>query len=396
MLSKRFQPKRYQLKKEGAAIVLSGHPWIFRTHLSSAADVFESGQWLSLVNSKNEVLGYGIFEKEGLIGVRVLKRGAKPPTREWLHAQVDKAIERRKNVTGYTDGIRALHGENDGLPGVVIDVYQDTGVLQTYSTSVDALGRYLAAIVRKKLELKNIVWKLPVKRKHSTEKKSATKNAKAARVLYGKMPGPIKIREGKMTVTVEVGEGQKSGTFLDLRGLRKWISLQKLNGLRVLNLFSYTGTAALAAEVAGAGEVWSVDISEGALENARKNHSIKKEKHRWICADVFEWLAKLPPSEKFDLIIVDPPMMASNTTQVPVALKAYRKIYRSVLEHLTPRGRVLACCCTSRIPRKRFQSEVSQVLGDRLSYQSTIQPEEDHPVGFPEGDYLKMLVFRPK
>src|SRR4051812_38743521 len=123
MLSRRFQPRRYQLKKEAAAIVLSGHPWIFRTHLSSAADVFASGQWLSLVDSKNEALGYGIYEKEGLIGVRVLKRGSRPPTRDWLHAQVDKALARRQNVRGYTDSIRALHGENDGLPGVVIDVY---------------------------------------------------------------------------------------------------------------------------------------------------------------------------------------------------------------------------------------------------------------------------------
>lgn len=392
MLSKRYQPKRYQLKKEGAAIVLNGHPWIFRTHLSSAADVFPWGQWLSLVDSKNEVLGYGIFEKEGLIGVRVLKRGSRAPTRDWLQAQVDKALARRENVRQYTDGFRALHGENDGLPGIVVDVYGDTAVLQTYSPAVDALGRYLAAVVRQRLGLKNVIWKLPVKRKHA----KAAKNESVSRVLYGKMPGPIKIREGKINVNVEVGEGQKSGTFLDLRGLRKWISLQKLNGQRVLNLFSYTGTAALAAEAAGAGEIWSVDISEGALANARKNHALKKDKHKWICADVFDWIAKLPTSEKFDLIIVDPPMMASNTSQVPVALKAYRKIYRHVLDHLTPRGRVLACCCTSRIARKRFQTEVSQVLGDRLAYQSTIQPEEDHPVGFPEGDYLKMLVYRPK
>jgi 23S rRNA (cytosine1962-C5)-methyltransferase len=148
--------------------------------------------------------------------------------------------------------------------------------------------------------------------------------------------------------------------------------------------------------VAGAGEIWSVDISAGALEAAKKHHALNKKKHRWTTADVFDWLPTLAPGEKFDLIIVDPPMMASQVSQVPVALRAYRKIYRSLLGHLAPRGRLVACCCTSRIPRKLFQTEVAQVLGEKLQLKRTLQPEEDHPVGFPEGDYLKLLVFEPK
>ena len=178
--------------------------------------------------------------------------------------------------------------------------------------------------------------------------------------------------------------------------MRKWVSLQKLSGKRVLNLFSYSGTLALAAETAGANEIWSVDISQGALDAGKKYHAIEKGKHRWIKADVFEWLQKLPPHEKFDLIIVDPPMMASEMSQVPVALRAYRKIYRKVIDHLAPRGKVIAACCTSRITRKVFVADVSQVLGVKLALKLSIPTEEDHPVGFPEGDYLKVLVFESK
>jgi 23S rRNA G2069 N7-methylase RlmK/C1962 C5-methylase RlmI len=388
MKSRRFTPQRYQLKKTAVPIVRSGHPWIFRTHLSSAATVFRTGQWLSLVDSANHVQGYGIYEAEGLIGIRVLKQGGPAPDKAWLEAQWRRALAKRRNVREYTDAIRALHGENDGLPGVVVDVYGDTAVLQTYSPAVDSLGRYLGEAIRAELGLKNLIWKLPVKRKHA--------RAGEVRVLAGKLPGAFAIREGKMQLTVEVGAGQKSGAFLDLRGLRKWVSLQKLAGQRVLNLFSYTGTLALAAEVAGAAEIWSVDISPGATEAARKYHALNPRKHRWIAADVFEWFPQVPPSEKFDLIVIDPPMMASQVSQVPVALRAYRKLYRTALDHLTPRGRVVACCCTSRIPRKVFQTEVAQVLGERLALKRVIQPEEDHPVGFPEGDYLKLLVFEPK
>lgn len=386
MKSPLFEPKRYQLKKDAARIVATGHPWIFRSHLSSAAGVFPAGQWLKLVGPENEVAGYGIHDDEGLIGIRVLKRGATAPETAWVKKQIQKALERRRNLREYTDAFRAIHGENDGLPGIVVDVYKDTAVLQTYSPSVDALGRYVAAVLRRELSLANVVWKLPAKRKRQ--------RPNPFRTLHGAVPPPFSFREGKLSLTVSIGEGQKSGTFLDLRGLRKWISLQPLAGKRVLNLFSYTGTLGLAAETAGAREVWNVDVSEGALAFARKYHSRRPERHRFIQADIFEWLKTLPEKEKFDLIIVDPPGMASESSQVPNALRAYKQLYKAAAPHLTRPGTLLACCCTSRIARKRFRTEVDGWLPRDIAFQRTILPEDDHPVGFPEGDYLKINVYR--
>lgn len=196
-----------------------------------------------------------------------------------------------------------------------------------------------------------------------------------------------------MGLTVEVGEGQKSGTFLDLRGLRKWVSLQKWQGYRVLNLFSYTGTLGLAAETAGAKEIWNVDISQGALDFGKEHHALDKKRYRWVAADVFEWVKALPKHERFDVIICDPPMMASRTVQVPTALKSYHKLYEALLPHLGRQGTLVAACCTSRIARKRFRLEMDKTIGERLKFRTQILPEEDHPVGFPEGDYLKILVY---
>lgn len=387
MRAKRLSPTRYQLKKEAIQVVRSGHPWIFRSHLSTAADIFRSGQWLRLVDSENAIAGYGIFDNDGLIGVRVLKEGKNPPDIAWVDKLFQKALAKREALKKYTTAYRLLNGENDGFPGVVLDIYGKTGVLQTYARSVDSLGRYLAAKATSTLGLEKMIWKAPSKRVSKQDVQGAI------RALRGNVPRTETFQEGKLRLSVDIAQGQKSGTFLDLRGLRKWIASQDLNGKRVLNLFSYSGMLGLAAETAGASEIWNVDISGGALEFAKKHHCLNAKKHRWIEADVFEWLKNLPEKEKFDLIIVDPPQLASQSAHVANALKAFRNLHTSALQHLKPKGKIVTCCCTSRIARKRFQQEAESALNRRLRFQKSILPEDDHPVGFTEGDYLKILVF---
>lgn len=386
MKARKWIPQRYQVNKQIQAILKSGHPWIFRSHVSSAIEVFSSGQLLKLVDHDNRTLGYGLYDPEGLIAIRLLGVGIETPSPKWFRERVNQALLKRNQLRKYTEAFRALHGENDGFPGIVMDVYGETGVLQTYSSSVDSLGRYLSELVALELNLKNIIWKLPTKR-------TGVKESSTARVLKGHLARQIKFREGKMEFSVQVGEGQKSGAFLDLRALRKWLASQNLKGKRVLNLFSYTGTLGLAAEVAGAKEVWNVDISSGALATAAKFHVLDKNKHRFIKADIFDWLKNLSPKEMFDLIVVDPPQMTSQTAQIPVALKAYRQLYSLSLKHLNAKGMIVGACCTSRISRAKFKETVCPILMPPLQLMKTLEPEDDHPVGFPEGDYLKIMVF---
>ncbi len=378
-------PKRYQLSKDGVRIAASGHPWIFRSHLSTAAAVFKDGQWLELLDGRNEVVAYGVYQAEGLIGVRVFGGGTEAPTAAVLSKRIDAILARRNHLRNFTNSIRAVHGDNDGIPGVVIDVYGENLILQTYASGVDTLGRYIAALVRAKLKLKNGVWKQPSRRR-------APK--KEQRTLFGRAPGKVEVREGKLVYFVDLADGQKSGAFLDLRGLRKWITLQKWAGLRVLNLFSYSGTLGLAAETAGAREVWNVDVSQGALDFAKKHNAKVPGVQKYITMDIFEGLAsKLAPHEKFDVIIVDPPSMASDKTQVPKALATYRKIYREVAKHLTARGMIIGGCCTSRISREEFRRTVDESLRPGLKLTKSLASEDDHPVAFAEGDYLKLLIY---
>lgn len=387
-------PRRYQLTKSALIPFKTGHPWIYRNHLSSAVEPFPNGQWLQLVDTDNRVVGYGILEKtDGLVGIRVLRRGAEAPSPDWLRSQLDRALARRENLRRYSEAFRALHGENDGFPGVVLDVYADTGVLQTYAPSTDLLGRYVGAYLRRKLGLKSLIWKLPAKRKVQAA------DGTAVRRLFGPEPKPVGFREGKLTLHVETMSGQKSGAFLDLRALRKWIGLKDWSNQGVLNLFAYTGTLGLAAETAGAVEVINVDISEAALAAGKRFHQAGRGKQQYLTADVFEWLgqpARQKQSGHFGLVIVDPPLMASRMEQVPRVLRKYAELYQKALPLVRPGGFLVVACCTSRVKREAFQKNADQVLGHNAHFVQSLSPEEDHPVGFAEGDYLKILIYQKK
>lgn len=383
MKSKRFQPKRYQLKKEGAAVVRQGHPWIFRDKLSSAIEVFEDGQWLQLVDAANETVGWGLYQASGGVGIRVLRKGENPPSREWYRKIVQKAIAQRTQLRRETEGYRVFNGESDRLPGIVLDVYNGYGVLQTYSKGVDSLGRYLAGLAFEELKLKGLLWKTPSKRKDTEQ---------TVRLLRGRLPSLVRFQEGELQLAADLRSGQKSGTFLDLRGLRRWLAEQNLRGARVINLFSYTGAIGLACCQGGAREVLNVDAAQASLDFGAKYHAAPAQ--RWVCADIFRWIPELPKNDLYDWIIVDPPSMASQMDQVPQALAVYRRIYRQLLPHLKPGGVMIACCCTSRISPERFEQVVRQALGGAKIWQR-IPMEIDHKPAFAEANYLKILVFRP-
>ncbi len=378
------RPRRYQLRKSSLQVLASGHPWLFRGQLSSAASVFRDGQWLALVDQGNRAVGTGMYEAEGAIAIRVLERSDRRPDAAWVAERVDAALARREPLSDETDAYRAVHGESDGLPAVVVDVYGDTAVLQTYSTGAEALGRLVAGRVRLRRGLRRVLWKAAHRRRGPAP-------AVGLRALWGDVPaGPLRVREGALDLLVDLG-GQKSGAYLDLRGLRRWLAGEDLAGRRVLNLFSYTGWVGLAAERAGAALVWNVDSSRAALDLAAAHHTDGRA--RFSAADAFDWVQGLDRAESFDLGIADPPPMTSRVAQVERALTAYRRLYAAIGRHVAEGGRVIACCCTSRIGEAAFRRAVAAGLGPGFRFERRLPAEIDHPVGFPEADYLKVALF---
>jgi 23S rRNA (cytosine1962-C5)-methyltransferase len=148
-----------------------------------------------------------------------------------------------------------------------------------------------------------------------------------------------------------------------------------------------------AAERAGAATIVQVDASERALAFAAAHHVDDPARHAFVVADVFDWLPAWS-AEPFELVIVDPPSMTSKATQVPSVLAAYRKLYRAAARHVRPGGSLVAACCTSRIERAAFHRTVREALGAEFLLDREIPPEVDHPVGFPQADYLKLAWWR--
>ncbi|MDB4957821.1 MAG: rRNA ((2499)-C(5))-methyltransferase [Myxococcales bacterium] len=398
-----MKPQRYQLRKDAVAVLERGHPWIFRDQLSSAAQVFPDGQWLRLVDGQNKIVGHGIFEAEGAIAIRVFRTGPEPVDASWIRGRLEVALGKRADLAKRTDGIRLVHGESDGLPAIVVDRFANTLVVASYSAGADAIARYVA---RTLAAIGNTVPAEPPSAarlvvgpaEHVVLRPARRRRgpALAARILRGAPPDVVRFTEDGMQLAVDLEAGHKTGTYLDLRALRGAIATTKLAGARVLNLFAYTGMLGRAAETAGAAEIIQVDTSERALAFAAAHHVGDPARHRFIIADVFEWLPALDPSETFDLVIVDPPAMTSRMTQVPSVLAAYRRLYRAAERHVRPGGAIVAACCTSRIERDVFKKTVLASLGPRFALQHEEKPEPDHPVGFPQADYLKITWWQSR
>jgi 23S rRNA (cytosine1962-C5)-methyltransferase len=368
---------------------LRDHPWIFRDHLSSAAAVFADGQWLALYDGHNKLLGHGVYEAEGAIAIRVLRRGKARPDAAWLRGKIDAALARRAKLATITNAYRVLHGESDGVPAVVVDRFGDVVVAQSYSAGADGLARYAAIVAARALGLTSIVVR-PAHRRRG--------EGRDLQVIRGAAPALVALTEGvgpsARRYAVDVCGGQKSGAFLDLRGLREALASRDLTGARVLNLYAYTGMLGRAAEQAGAAEIWQIDASAEALAFAAAHHVTDAARHRFVTADVFEWLPALDPAERFDVVIVDPPSMTSRAAQVPSVLASYRRLYRAALGHVRPGGLLVAACCTARVSRDAFTRTVKGALGPEFRHERDLPVEADHPVTFPQGDYLKIGLWR--
>ncbi len=432
--------RRYQLTKEAVAVVYRDQPWIFRDHLSSAAKVFHDGDRLKLVDGQNKIIAHGIYDAEGAIAIRIVRRGDAPPDAAWLRATLKTALAKREPLAKRTTGVRLVHGESDGLPGVVVDRFDDVLVAQSYTRGADSLTRFAAIALANELELPNVVLR-PAHRRKGEET--------PARVLRGSAPDIARFTEDGITYAVDLAGGQKSGTYLDLRGLRRAIATRftsatpapdpgaptivaaaakaakrakasaapseavgttrtaraaprptrppvdiSLAEARVLNLFAYSGMLGRAAEHAGAASITHVDASDRALAFAKEHHAKDAAKHEYVTADIFQWLPTLPASEMFDLVIVDPPSMTSNKAQVPAVLAGYRKLYRAAAPHTKPGGLLVAACCTSRVERAEFHATVASTLGTGFEHVLDVPPELDHPVAFPQADYLKIEIWR--
>ncbi|TGL64330.1 class I SAM-dependent rRNA methyltransferase [Leptospira sarikeiensis] len=400
--------RRYQLNKTTEAVLRSGHPWILNGKLSSAISAFKDGDWVKLVSGANETLGFGIYSSTGLVGIRIIQRGKDFSLTE-LKKTISNAFDLRKPLLKNTDAYRLLHGENDLIPGITVDRYGKTWVVQTYSKSLRKFTRLVIRI------LYSIVSPLPEQIVWISPQRIGSEDSAPLRFIRGKKEIPYEenIFLDRVRWKTQI-PGQKGGFFLDVRNLRLHILKKNelAGGRDCLHLFSHTGLTSVCIEAAGAKSITSVDGAKEALEEfssridapdeklnfEEKNRIFTKGKHHLIRADLFkEW--DFLGEKKFSLIVLDPPNLTPNQASVPAGKKAYRSLISKAISFLEPGGDLILLSCSGRILEPEFEKigrETLESKGWKYKDLLKLKPEPDHPTRkeFPEGKYFKVHIYR--
>ncbi len=359
--------------------LLSGHPWIYRNHLSKHG--LHNGDWVRVRAGKAEAVG--LYDEESAIAVRLF--GAEMPV---LAERVNEALALREELFKGRDttAYRLIYGEGDYLPGVTVDRYGRYAVLQTYASSVEVIVPEVVKALAK-LKLRGVV----------------TRGAGGLEPLWGEPPPPeLTVRENGLKLLANLYEGQKTGLFLDHRDNRATLG-RFCEGQSVLNLFSYTGAFSLYALQGGATHVTSVDIAPAATEDAKRNfeaNGFDPGRHTFLTEDCFALLERYTQKgEGFDVVVLDPPSLARNKEKRFAARRAYRKLNALAARCVRPGGFLATASCTSQVSPADFLSvlgEAANGAGRRLQVVHEAGHAADHPVPatFPEGRYLKFVVAR--
>lgn len=384
-----------KLKRGKEESLLRFHPWVFSGAIESMPDNLEEGQLVSVVSHEGRSLGSGHFQI-GSIAVRMLTDTDSVVDESFYRERLQQAWQLRKNLGLIRDdnnAFRLVHGEGDFLPGLIVDVYGHTAVVQAHSP-----GMHFARDI-----ISQALVGLPDAGIDSVYYKSETTLPYKARLdpqndyIIGSYTTDIAVENG-LKFHVDWLKGQKTGFFVDQRDNRALLGKMS-KGRRVLNMFCYTGGFSFYALAGGAQLVHSVDSSAKAVTLATSNVELNfpgDTRHKAFAQDAFKYLDEMRPGE-YDLIILDPPAFAKHRSAIKNALRGYQRLNAKALEKIAPGGILFTFSCSQAITREQFRLAVFSAAAStgrkvRILHQLT-QPA-DHPINIyhPEGEYLKGLV----
>jgi 23S rRNA (cytosine1962-C5)-methyltransferase len=391
------------LQKDLARHLRAGHPWVFRRAVERAPKGLPAGAIVDVTDG-GRFVARGYYDPHSAISVRILTRdAAEAVDAAFWRRRVARALALRRELVHGTNAFRMVHGESDGLPGVVADRYDRWAVLKLYSAGLTPHRAAVVEALRGEAEgLAGVYGRDEIPRDDLDEAGEA--GAPQGRVLWGgEPPERIPVDEHGMTLLVDVRRGQKTGHFLDQRENRRMVRDLSRGRAQALNLFSYTGGFSVAAALGGARQVVSVDVDRDALALARENfaaNGLDPGAHGFAAEDAFESLARSKrEGRRFDLVVCDPPAFAKSQRTVDAAVAGYASLNRAALAVLAPGGLLVTASCSARVSAEQFFDAVKEAaFKARVELQviaETRQPP-DHPVSpqFREGRYLKVLVLR--
>lgn len=385
------------LKAKRADILLSyRHPWVFSKGLAAKVDV-PAGTQVRVVAQNGKHLGWGFYHPRNPIAIRMVSFGKDALDDAAWRAKIEAVYKMRRAVLPeHRKNFRLIHGENDGFPGLTVDVFNKLICMQVTSSGFEGMKQMLAEHMAKICGAEAVY----ERSEGHARKQEGLPTARG--FLVGEMAFPMEIEEQGFRQEIDPASDQKTGFFLDQYHQRAWVEKQAA-GRSVLDLFCYTGGFSLAALRGGAKEVLSVDVSSkalGRLKYAASVNGLDTSHHEIREVDIFSML-KQKPERTWDLVILDPPSLAKSVGAADNARKAYRKLHRAICEYVAPGGILLTFSCSGVVSRDDFQRSV--FLGLQDAHREGLRLTEfdagaDHPVHlcFPEGAYLKgMALYMP-
>ncbi len=382
------------LARGRGARIAAGHPWVYKTEVEHIAGTANPGDIVSVVDSQRRLLGRGYINPRSQILVRLLTHRDEAVDAELIRRRVLEAWSYRQRIYGDPAICRVIFGEADFLPGLIVDKFNDTLVLQSLTLGIERWQPVIVDALIEGLQPQGIYERndVPVRELEGLEQRRG--------LLWGTVESPVWIAENDLAVQVDVAGGQKTGYFLDQRENRAAIR-PYARGARVLDCFSNVGGFALNAVAGGATSVLAVDSSAEALAavgtNAERNGmggAITTEG-----GNAFDVLRRLDAEHaRFDLIILDPPAFAKSRTALPGATRGYKEINLRALHMIPPGGFLVTCSCSYYMTPDLFRATVAEAATDahrRLHLVEERGAARDHPVlvGYDESHYLKCLIY---
>ena len=391
---------RIFLRRGKEESLLRRHPWIFSGAIGRVecpSDTIAEGEIVDVHTAAGDFIARGHYQI-GSIAVRVLTFAQEPIDAAWWRARIRSACEVRRTLgligNAATTCYRLVHGEGDSLPGLVIDIYGTTAVVQCHS-----VGMY-----RSRMQIAEALREVYGERLAAVyDKSSQTVPYKAGLnavdgYLMGKVAAPTQeVSEHGHRFLVNWEEGQKTGFFLDQRCNRELVE-RYAAGRTVLNTFCYPGGFSVYAAAGGAKEVCSVDASERAVQLADENMRLNfgdSFPHTTLACDAVEYLKQI--GDRYDLIILDPPAFAKHHKVLGNAMQGYKRLNARALSQIRPGGILFTFSCSQAVTKELFRTTVfsaAAIAGRNVRILHQLAQPADHPINIyhPEGEYLKGLV----
>ena len=381
------------LKKNEERRIKAGHLWIFSNEILDSAGDPENGDLVEIFDSKNNFVGTGFYNRNSLIAVRILTDEKIEDLRELFRIRLNNSFDLRKRFYPQRNSFRMVFSESDFLPGLIIDKYNNTYVLQAYSYGMDKNITIISELLKEEFAAENIFTK---NEEHFRKLEGLTAENS---VFLGAMQKEI-INDGSVKFEIDFEKGQKTGFYFDQSDNRFFIE-GFVKDKKVLDGFCNAGGFGLHACMAGAASVTFVDSSAGEINNAENNYKLNglQTESEFIVSDLFDYFEKcIEEKIQFDVVMIDPPAFAKNRKSVHVAKKGYERLNRLALQTVSENGFLITSSCSYHISEAEFLQIINQAAsrtGKKIRQVYFNGASLDHPKlpAMPETGYLKFGLF---